>query len=145
MGQRPYQMTGVFSVADRKARQSAKIRQIGEALIAEGYGGLDEQTKVLGLSRSTTWTILRATHKCSGLSASIINRMLASPSLPPRVRLKIFEYIEEKRAGLYGDAEQRVRKYIAHLDERLSAADTASNPHLHDFDGDSRIDGPADI
>ena len=44
----------------------------------------------------------RATHKTSGLSISIINRMLASPRLPPRVRLIIFEYIEEKRAGMYG-------------------------------------------
>ena len=50
----PRQMTGVFGVVDHKARQSAKIRQIGEALNADGYRGLDEKAKALGLSRSTT-------------------------------------------------------------------------------------------
>ena len=58
---------------------------------------------------------------------AIINRMLASPGLPPRVRLIIFEYIEEKSAGVYGDAKQFVRKYTAPLDEQLSATDAASN------------------
>jgi hypothetical protein len=115
----PCQMREVIGVADKKARQSAKIRQIGETLIADGYRGLDEKAKVLRLPQSTTWTILRATHKTSGLSVSIINRMLASPGLPPRVRLKIHEYIEEKSGGVYGDARQFVRKYTAHL-ERAS-------------------------
>jgi hypothetical protein len=32
---------------------------------------------VLGLSRSTTWTILHGRHKNYGLSASVIKRMLA--------------------------------------------------------------------
>ena len=110
----------MMGVGDHKARQSAKIRQIGEALIADGYRGLDEKAKVLGLSRSTTWTILKVAHKTSGLSVAIINRMLTCPRLPPRVRLILFEYIEEKRAGLYGDPKQVVRRYAAHLEERLS-------------------------
>jgi hypothetical protein len=109
-------MREVIRVADQKARQSAKIRQIGETLIAEGYHGLNEQAKALGLPRSTTWTILRGTHKASGLSVAIINRMLASPAIPPRVRLTIFEYIQEKRAGLYGDCKQSVRSFTAHLE-----------------------------
>jgi DNA invertase Pin-like site-specific DNA recombinase len=55
-----------------KARQSAKIRELREALVASGFLTLDEQSKALGLSRSTTWTILKGNHKASGLSAAII-------------------------------------------------------------------------
>jgi hypothetical protein len=43
--------------------QSAKIKEVGEALVATGHVSLDEQATVLGLSRSTTWTILQANHK----------------------------------------------------------------------------------
>jgi predicted DNA-binding transcriptional regulator AlpA len=102
-------------IADSKARQSAKIRQLGEALVAAGYHRLDEQAKVLGLSRSTTWTLLKANHKNSGLSAAVINRMLAAPDLPPRVKLTIVEYIAEKSAGLYGDGETRARRFTARI------------------------------
>ena len=63
---------------------------------------LDDQANALGLSRSTTWTILKGRHKASGLSADIINRMLAAPRLPPLVRAKVLEYVEEKTAGRYG-------------------------------------------
>ena len=51
------------SLADVKARQSSKIREIGEALITAGFISLDAQAKVLGLPRSTAWTILSAEHK----------------------------------------------------------------------------------
>jgi predicted DNA-binding transcriptional regulator AlpA len=78
--ERPFQKR---SGADMKARQSAKIRELREALVASGFLTLDEQSKVLGLSRSTTWTILKGNHKASGLSAAIIDRMLAAPRLPP--------------------------------------------------------------
>jgi hypothetical protein len=105
-------------VADLKARQSAKIQELGFALIAAGIRTLDEQAAVLGLSRSTTWTILKARHKSSGLSAKIINRMLASPQLPPLVRSKIIEYGEEKAAGLYGGSRVRRRRFIARLSVR---------------------------
>lgn len=110
-----------LAIADLKARQAAKIRQLGEALVDAGYRGLDDQARVLGLSRSTTWTILKANHKSSGLSAAVINRMLAAPDLPPRVRLKIFEYIEEKGAGLYGDEEACVRKFTARVEKKQAA------------------------
>jgi predicted DNA-binding transcriptional regulator AlpA len=107
--------SGPASLNELKARQSAKIKQLGDALVEAGYHALDEQAKVLGLSRSTTWTILKANHKSSGLSAAIINRMLATPQLPPRVRLKIFEYIEEKRTGLFGDDQVGVRRFVSRL------------------------------
>ena len=60
---------------DMKARQSSKIRELGDALIAEGYLTLDEQARALGLGRSATWTILKRHYKTSGLSAGIINRL----------------------------------------------------------------------
>jgi hypothetical protein len=105
-------------VADMKARQSAKIRELGHALVASGFCTLDEQAEVLGLSRSTTWTVLKARHKSSGLSAKIINRMLASRQLPPLVRSKIIEYGEEKAAGLYGGSRVRLRRFTARLSVR---------------------------
>ncbi len=58
------------------------------------------KTKALGLCRSTTWTILKANHKSSGLSEALINRILRAPQLPPLVRSALLEYVDEKAAGL---------------------------------------------
>ena len=99
-----------------KDRQAAKIRALKGALAAEGFRGLDQQAKVLGLCRSTAWTVLRGNHKASGLSATIISRMLAAPTLPPSVRTILLEYIEEKVAGVYGHSKQRRKQFV----ERLS-------------------------
>jgi hypothetical protein len=96
-------------------RQSSKIRELAEAVKSAGFLTLDEQAKALGLSRSTAWTIRKASHKASGLSASIINRMLAAPELPPLARTKILEYVEEKAAGLYGGSRNQRRKFAARL------------------------------
>ena len=101
--------------ARMKARQSSKIRELAQAVESAGFHTLDEQAKSLGLSRSTAWTIRRASHKSSGLSASIINRMLAAPELPPLARSKILEYIEEKAAGLYGGTGDQRRRFAARL------------------------------
>ena len=48
------------TLTDLKARQSSKIREIGNALITAGIISLDAQAKALGLPRSTAWTILSA-------------------------------------------------------------------------------------
>lgn len=104
--------------ADMKARQSSKIRELAEAVEAAGFVTLDEQAKVLGVARSTAWTIRRASHKASGLSASIINRMLAAPELPLLVRAKILEYAGEKAAGLYGGSQNQRRRFTARLSNR---------------------------
>src|SRR5262245_21005041 len=80
-----------------KARQSTKLTEIKEALGTAGIHTLDEQARALGLNRITTWTILRDNHKNSGLSAATINRILAVPQMPPLVRAKVLEYVEEKR------------------------------------------------
>jgi hypothetical protein len=67
---------------------------------------------VLGLSRTTTWTILTGKHKGYGLSVDTLNRMLSARRLPPIVRAKINEYIREKAAGLYGDSAKRIRNLL---------------------------------
>ena len=96
--------------------QTAKIRQIAEALLAAGYLNLDEQAGVLGLSRSTTWTIIHAKHKNYGLSVAVIERMLAQPRLPPAARTKILEYVADKSAGIYGHNPYRARRFLEVLD-----------------------------
>jgi hypothetical protein len=97
----------VGSVAELKARQTAKIREIRMALVADGVFSLDNQAAVLGLSRSTTWTIIKSSHKSSGLSAAVLSRMLASPRLSHAVRTILNEYIHEKSAGLYDPSRTR--------------------------------------
>jgi hypothetical protein len=102
-------------LAEMKARQAAKLRELKEALIAAGMTSLDEQAEALGLGRSTAWTILRGNHKASGLSARTINRMLAAPGMSPQVRAKILEYVKEKAIGEYGHGEIRRRRFVARL------------------------------
>ena len=103
------------TLTDLKARQSSKIREIGNALIIAGIVSLDAQAKALGLPRSTAWTILSAERKGTGISARIICRMLNSESLPPLVRTKIIEYAEERAAGIYGGTETQNRRFSAKL------------------------------
>jgi hypothetical protein len=106
---------------EMRARQNLKIGAIKNALRSAGFLALDEQAGVLGLSRSTTWTILRGKHKSSGLSAAIINRMLGTPQLPSLVRIKILEYVGEKNAGLYGHTSSQLRKFKARLSMQEAA------------------------
>ena len=109
-GERPLPLS-----ARVKARQASKIKELAEAVESAGFLTLDEQAKALGLPRSTAWTIRRASHKASGLSASIIKRMLAAPELPALARSKIIEYVEEKAAGLYGGSRSQRRRFAAQL------------------------------
>jgi hypothetical protein len=114
--ERPHSLSAAM-----KARQSSKIRELAEAVEAAGFLTVDEQAKVLGVPRSTAWTIRKASHKASGLSASIINRMLAAPELPLMVRAKLLEYIQEKATGLYGGSQSQRRKFTTRLSlEKLS-------------------------
>ena len=111
----PELMEQVLTERELKARQSSKIREIGELLITAGFISLDAQAKALGLARSTAWTILSATHMGTGLSARIICRMLSSGELPAPVRTKVLEYAEEKAAGIYGGSERQRRRFTAKL------------------------------
>jgi hypothetical protein len=103
------------TVTEMRARQSGKLRELKNALVTSGMLTLDDQAASLGLDRSTTWNILKGNHKSSGLSARIINRILASPRLPPLVRAKILEYVEEKVSGRYGHGISPRLKFIAQL------------------------------
>jgi len=100
-------------ISEMKARQSCKIRELGDALITAGFLTLDEQARALGLSRSSAWAILKANHKASGLAAGTINQMLSSPELPPHVRGTILTYVDEKFAGLYGHNKTQLRRFAA--------------------------------
>ena len=101
-----------------KARQSAKIRQLAEAAKLIGLQTLDEQAEAFGIPRSTAWTIRNGGHKASGLSVSIIDRMLSAPKLPPSVRTTLLEYIAEKTSGLYGGNERQQRLFCVRLKDR---------------------------
>ncbi|MDE2602192.1 MAG: hypothetical protein KGL62_07460 [Bradyrhizobium sp.] len=104
-----------------KERQSIKIKELSDAMVAAGFVSLDEQATALGLSRSTTWTILKAKHKNYGLSGALINRILQKPGLHRRVRTKILEYVEEKASGSYGHNNIQLRRFRERL--RISGSE----------------------
>ena len=111
-----------------KAMQSAKIRELRPALVDAGVLTLDQQAESLGLGRSTAWAVLKGNHKSSGLSTTLINRMLASPPLPGSARKIILEYVGEKSAGAYGHSKERLRQFRARLakGQSFDAAEEAS-------------------
>src|SRR5437879_3874529 len=110
--------------------QAFKIREIGAALAAAGVVTLDHQAEALGLCRSTTWTILQAAHKSSGLTAAVINRMLGCPQLPASVRVILIEYVEEKISGRYGHGDAQLRRFSRRLvtSHLLIERDTSCSP-----------------
>jgi hypothetical protein len=105
-----------------KARQSAKIRKLGQVLIDVGLRSLDDQANALGLPRSTAWTILKTCHKSTGLSAAIIERMLRSSNLPPRARAILVEYVEEKSFGLYGGGRRQQQRFAVRLSNTIASS-----------------------
>jgi hypothetical protein len=98
-----------------KARQASKIAEIRQALVAAGFDTASNQAVVLGLSRSTAWAVLRGAHKSSGLSTSVINRILRSQELPPAARKIIEEYVQEKLRGAYGHSKAQLQIFRAQL------------------------------
>src|SRR3569833_2855367 len=96
-------------------RQREQIRQIGVALRREGFVALDDQARALGLSHSTTWKVLQADHKASGLHAGLICHMLAHKDLPLAVRTVLRQYVIEKARGYYGHGLLRRRRFAAHF------------------------------
>ena len=101
-----------------KERQSVKIKELSDALVAAGFVSLDEQATALGLSRSTTWTILKAKHKNYGLSGALVNRILQKQDLDRRVRTKIIEYVKEKASGHYGHNQTQLRRFKDRISDR---------------------------
>ena len=80
-GEVSFEPAAQSKIAESKARQTIRIRELASALA--GLVTLGEQARALGLSRSSAWTVLKANHKASGLTVPTINRMLSSPELPP--------------------------------------------------------------
>lgn len=100
-----------------KARQVSKLAEIRAALIAAGFDTAGKQATVLGVGRSTAWSLLHG-GKRAGPSANIIKRILSSPSLPSSVRKKVNEYVREKSIGLYGHSEVRRRLFAGQFEQR---------------------------
>ena len=84
---------------DGRARQWAKIREITESLRLAGFQSLDEQAEAIGLSRSTTWSILKGLHKNSGLSTTTIFRVLITRDFQLRCALSFWNMSRKKRAA----------------------------------------------
>ena len=101
------------AIAEAKARQARKIKDLKTALIGARLITLDEQARALGLCRSTAWAILA--HKTSGLSATIVSRMLSAPELPSVVRRTLLEYVQEKINGAYGHSIKQSQKFSSRL------------------------------
>jgi hypothetical protein len=83
------------ALRDRHARKT-KIQDIADALVLSGYTSLDEQARVLGLNRSTAWTIIKNKHKAGRLSAKTLERIIANPDTPHRVRAAALKYVAER-------------------------------------------------
>jgi len=103
-----------------KEKQASKLTEIREALVSAGYNTTAKQAAVLGVGRSTAWVLLNR-DKRAGPSAKVIKRVLLSPRVPKKVRLKVEQYVEEKTRGWYGHSKQRTQWfgdqfYIGHRD-----------------------------
>ena len=107
-----------------KRRQVSKLAEIHEALIAAGFDSAAKQAAALNVSRATAWALLNRA-KRAGPSAHSIKRILSSPNLPPTVRRKVEEYVEEKISGLYGHSQKSMRSFRAHF---LSHAQSQMKP-----------------
>jgi hypothetical protein len=106
-----------------KERQAAKLADIREMLVAAGYDTTAKQAAVLGVCRATAWVVLNR-DKRAGPSASVLKRILSSPSVPPTVRRKIEEYIQDKSRGLYGHCEPSTRAFSSQFDIRHRVSTT---------------------
>jgi hypothetical protein len=93
-----------------KARQASKLAEIREALVSAGCSTNAQQAFALGVNRSTAWAMLNC-DKQVGPSSGVLKRTLSSQNLPPAVRGKIKEYINEKIAGRRGHPEKRLRLF----------------------------------
>jgi len=93
-----------------KAKQASKVAEIHEALISAGCDTTAKQAVALGVGRSTAWALLNLA-KRAGPSAIVVKRILGSPNLPPGVRRKVEEYVEDKICGRYGHSERRAQAF----------------------------------
>jgi len=116
------QQDRVNRASEMRERQRRKISELRTALVQGGFGQLSKQADALGLGRSTTWAVLKASHKLSGLSAHVVNRMIASPKLPPEVLFILADYVREKIAGEYGHGPIQLKRFQTLLAPQLNLA-----------------------
>ena len=102
-------------LSELKARQASQIAEIRQALATAEFDTIPKQAAVLGLPRSTTWAVLCGGHKSSGLSTSVINRILRSQELPLTARTIIEEYVQEQLRGAYGHSKAQLQRFRAQL------------------------------
>jgi hypothetical protein len=110
-----------------RAKQAETLRALRRALIANGIDSVEDQARVLGLPRSTTWFILQSNHKWRGLNAAQVVRMLQSQRLPEEARRVVIRYVVERVEGAYGHTQVMRRKFVARL-ERLGWAAITQQP-----------------
>ena len=107
-----------------KEKQALKLAEIREALVTAGYNTTAKQAAVLGVGRSTAWWLLNR-DKRAGPSAKVIKRILVSPQVPKKVRLKVEQYVEDKIRGRFGHSKQRTQSFgdQFHIDLKPKRAD----------------------
>ena len=107
-----------------REKQALKLAEIREALVTAGYNTTEKQAAVLGVGRSTAWVVLNR-DKRAGPSAKIIKRILLSPQVPKKVRLKVEQYVEDKIRGRFGHSKQRTQSFgdQFHIDLKPKRAD----------------------
>jgi hypothetical protein len=115
--------------SEAKEKQAFKLAEIRETLVAAGYDTTARQAAVLGVCRATAWVLLNR-DKRAGPSANVIKRILSSPNVPPKVRRKVKEYIEDKSSGLYGHCASARRAFSNQFDIRLELMKSNSS-HEH--------------
>ena len=123
MGQR-IEINRARAQSEAKARQTTKLDEIREALVAAGCDTAAKQAVALGLSRPAAWVVLNRDKKV-GPSTVVIKRILASPNLPPAARRKVEEYVRERIAGLYGHSQDRRRWFLDQFASRSGTAHSA--------------------
>jgi hypothetical protein len=100
-----------FSKSVQLREQQRRILEISEVLSRHGHSTVNQQAKILNVPRSTAWTILRPTHKHSGLTVRVLLKMLNSPELPPEARQKVLDYLHEKADGRFGSNRNCQRRF----------------------------------
>jgi hypothetical protein len=68
------------------------LAEIRKALVESGHTSLDDQARVLGLARTTAWTVITCQHKLGRLQLNTTMKILANPHLPPAVRAAVETY-----------------------------------------------------
>jgi len=72
------------------------VQPLVNALLAAGYGSLDQQANALGIHRSTAWTIIKNKHKLGCLNQATVSRILTNSGTPQSVRLLVEHYLNER-------------------------------------------------